>query len=91
MLRLLEDACRGEVLLLESTDRLPVGHWQKLKATIDVKGLRIMAIDLPTIHQGMRDTEGDEFTDRMLGRINSMLVEMMATIARKNCEQRRER
>lgn len=39
----------------------------------------------------MRDTKGDEFTDRMLSAINSMLVEMMAAIARKDYEQRRER
>ncbi|MEX5541059.1 phage integrase [Pseudomonas poae] len=51
----------------------------------------ITAADLPTSHQGMQDTKGDEFTGRMLGAINSMLVEMMAAIARKDYEQRRER
>ncbi|WP_249671624.1 recombinase family protein [Pseudomonas abieticivorans] len=94
LLRLLKDARHGDVLLIESIDRLsrlPVDDWQKLKATIDAKGLRIVALDLPTSHQGMRDTKGDEFTDRMLGAINSMLVEMMAAIARKDYEQRRER
>lgn len=92
--RLLRDARKGDVLLVESIDRLsrlPVDDWQKLKATIDAKGLRIVAIDLPTSHQGMRNTKGDEFTDRMLGAINSMLVEMMAAIARKDYEQRRVR
>jgi DNA invertase Pin-like site-specific DNA recombinase len=39
----------------------------------------------------MQKTKGDEFTDRMLAAINSMLVEMMAAIARKDYEQRRER
>ena len=94
LMRLLKDARKGDVLLVESIDRLsrlPVDDWQKLKATIDAKGLRIVAIDLPTSHQGMRDTKGDEFTDRMLGAINSMLVEMMAAMARKDYEQRRER
>jgi DNA invertase Pin-like site-specific DNA recombinase len=94
LLCLLKDARKGDVLLVESIDRLsrlPVDDWQKLKTTIDAKGLRIVAIDLPTSHQGMRDTKGDEFTDRMLGAINSMLVEMMAAIARKDYEQRRER
>lgn len=79
---------------MESIDRLsrlPVEDWQKLKAVIDSKGLRIVALDLPTSHQGMQDTKGDEFTGRMLGAINSMLVEMMAAIARKDYEQRRER
>lgn len=65
--------------------------FQKLKAAIDSKGLRIVTLDLPTSHQRMEDTKGDEFTGRMLGAINSMLVEMMAAIARKDYEQRRER
>lgn len=94
LLRLLKDARKGDVLLVESIDRLsrlPVDDWSKLKAAIDAKGLRIVALDLPTSHQGLRDTKGDEFTDRMLSAINSMLVEMMAAIARKDYEQRRER
>ena len=94
LLRLLKDARKGDVLLVESIDRLsrlPVDDWNKLKAAIDAKGLRIVALDLPTTHQGLRDTRGDEFTNRMLSAINSMLVEMMAAIARKDYEQRRER
>lgn len=94
LLRLLKDARKGDVLLVESIDRLsrlPAEDWQRLKAAIDSKGLRIVALDLPTSHQGMQDTKGDEFTARMLAAINSMLVEMMAAIARKDYEQRRER
>ncbi|MBY8941093.1 recombinase family protein [Pseudomonas tolaasii] len=94
LLRLLGDAHSGDVLLLESIDRLsrlPVADWQALKAAIDSKGLRIVALDLPTSHQGMRETVGDEFTDRMLAAINGMMIEMMAAIARKDYEQRRER
>lgn len=94
LLRLLKDARKGDVLLVESIDRLsrlPSDDWAKLKGAIDAKGLRIVALDLPTSHQGMRDTQGDEFTSRMLAAINSMLVEMMAAIARKDYEQRRER
>ncbi|MEU7769520.1 recombinase family protein [Nocardia sp. NPDC049190] len=94
LLRLLKDARPGDVLLVESIDRLsrlPQADWQKLKAAIDAKGLRIVALDLPTSHQSMKDTAGDEFTGRMLAAINSMLVDMMAAIARKDYEQRRER
>lgn len=82
------------MLLVESIDRLsrlPADDWSRLKCAIDAKGLRIVALGLPTSHQGMRDTTGDGFTDRMLAAINSMLVEMMAAIARKDYEQRRER
>lgn len=95
LLRLLGDAHSGDVLLLESIDRLsrlPVADWQALKAAIDSKGLRIGALDLPTSHQGMSETVGDEFTDRMLAAINGMMIEMMAAIiTRKDYEQRRER
>ncbi|MFC0668450.1 recombinase family protein [Azotobacter chroococcum] len=94
LLRLLKNAKKGDVLLVESIDRLsrlPTDDWNKLKAAIDSKGLRIVALDLPTSHQGMKDTKGDEFTDRMLSAINGMMIEMMAAIARKDYEQRRER
>ena len=94
LLRLLKDARKGDVLLVESIDRLsrlPADDWQKLKTAIDSKGLRIVALDLPTSYQGMQDTKGDEFTGRMLAAINSMLIEMMAAIARKDYEQRRTR
>ena len=80
--------------LVESIDRLsrlPQADWQKLKSAIDSKGLLIVALDLPTSHQAMRGTAGDEFTGRMLAAINAMLVDMMAAIARKDYEQRRER
>lgn len=46
---------------------------------IDSKGLRIVALDLPTSHQGMQDTKGDEFTGRMLGATNPMLMEIVGT------------
>lgn len=94
LLRLLKDARKGDVLLVESIDRLsrlPVEDWQKLKTAIDFKGLRIVALDLPTNHQEMQDTKGDEFSGRMLRAINSMLVEMMAAIPSKDYEQRCER
>ncbi|SER56223.1 MULTISPECIES: recombinase family protein [Pseudomonas] len=94
LLRLLKDARKGDVLLVESIDRLsrlPADDWQKLKGAIDSKGLRIVALDLPTSHQGMLDTKGDEFTGRMLAAINNMMLDMMAAIARKDYEQRRER
>ena len=94
LLRLLKDARKGDVLLVESIDRLSRMEdpdWRMLKATIDSKGLCIVALDLPTSHLALRVTQGDEFTSRMLGAINNMMIEMMAAIARKDYQQRRER
>lgn len=94
LLRLLKDAHKGDVLLVESIDRLSrlsAEDWQTLKAVIDSKGLHIVALDLPTTHQAMSAKTGDEFTNRMLGAISGLMVEMMAAIARKDYEQRRER
>jgi DNA invertase Pin-like site-specific DNA recombinase len=92
--RLLKDAKKGDVLLVESIDRLsrlPSKEWQTLRMAIDAKGLRIVAIDLPTSHMGMTLLARDELTSRMLIAINSMMIEMMAAIARKDYEQRRVR
>lgn len=92
--RLLADARPGDVLLIESIDRLsrlPVDEWRQLRGEIEHKGLRVVSVDLPTSHQGMADTAGDEFTARMLDAINGMMLDMMAAIARKDYEQRRQR
>lgn len=92
--RLLADAQQGDVLMVESIDRLsrlPADDWRALRAEIEAKGLRIVALDLPTSHTAMKQTSGDDFTARMLDAINSMMLDMMAAIARKDYEQRRQR
>ncbi|PHN43496.1 recombinase family protein, partial [Pseudomonas amygdali] len=94
LIRLLKDARRGDVLLVESIDRLSRMDdqaWRSLKTAIDNRGIRIVSVDLPTSHQGMTAQSGDEFTDRMLAAINYMMIDMMAAIARKDYQQRRLR
>jgi len=92
--RLLNDARRGDVILVEAIDRLSRMNdqdWRALRTAIDSRGLRIVAVDLPTSYQGLTLPSGDEFTDRMLAAINSMMTDMMAAIARKDYLQRRHR
>ena len=92
--RLLADAKHGDILLVESIDRLsrlPQKEWSKLRAEIEGKGLRVVALDLPTSHKAMSEANGDEFTTRMLDAVSEMLLDMLAAIARKDYEQRRER
>src|SRR5277367_6079426 len=77
LFRLLEDSKPGDVLLVEQVDRLSRltdADWRKLRATIDTKAVRIVALDLPTSWQM---ASGDEFTSRMFAAINSMLLDML--------------
>jgi DNA invertase Pin-like site-specific DNA recombinase len=93
LFRLLGDSEPGDVLLLEQVDRLSrltEGDWERLKAEIKAKGVRIVALDLPTSWMFLRPSE-DDFTARMIGAVNQMLLDMLATIARKDYEDRRRR
>jgi len=92
LFRLLDIAIEGDVLLVEQVDRISrLNHqdWETLKTLIIQKGIKIVALDLPTSHQMMQT--GDEFTQRMLSAINAMMLDMLAAIARKDYEDRRRR
>ncbi|MDX1128712.1 resolvase [Sinorhizobium medicae] len=92
LFRLFSDSEPGDVLLVEQVDRLSrlnTADWEKLKAEIAAKRVRVVALDLPTSHQLMQ--LGDEFTARMLDAINGMMLDMLAAIARKDYEDRRRR
>jgi DNA invertase Pin-like site-specific DNA recombinase len=89
--RLLATAKAGDVLLIESVDRLSrlsQADWENLKATIKSKGLRLVIADLPTSHQ-MVDDKG--ISGQILTVINNMLVDLMATMARLDQDKRIER
>ncbi len=93
LFRLLDIAQRGDILLVEQVDRisrLNSQDWELLKSQISGKGIMIVALDLPTSHQFI-NTRSDEFTQRMLTAINSMMLDMLAAVARKDYEDRRRR
>lgn len=93
LFRLLEVAQEGDVLLVEQVDRisrLNSSDWETLKSIILQKGILIVALDLPTSHQFIT-SKTDEFTQRMLSAINSMMLDMLAAVARKDYEDRRRR
>lgn len=93
LFRLLADCRPGDVLLVEQVDRLSRlngADWERLKAEIAAKRVRVVALDLPTSHQ-LIQSGGDEFTARMLDAINGMMLDMLAAIARKDYEDRRRR
>lgn len=92
LMRLLEIAQPGDVLLVEQVDRLSrlsAEDWQRLKAAIDGKGVRIVALDLPTSYSLMNT--GDDFTDRMFQAVNGMMLEMLAAMAEKDNKDRKRR
>ncbi|MCE4542131.1 MULTISPECIES: recombinase family protein [unclassified Caballeronia] len=94
LFRLLGDCEPGDVLLLEQVDRLSrlnTEDWLKLRDDISARGVRVVALDLPTSHRHIKPKDGDDFTDRMLDAINGMLLDMLAAIARKDYEDRRRR
>jgi len=90
LMRLLDTAQPGEILLCESVDRLSrlsQADWETLKATIKAKGLRLMIADLPTSWEMAKDGIAGE----VLRVINDMLIELMSTMARLDQEKRVER
>ena len=94
LFRLIAEAKAGDVMLLEQVDRLArlnEEDWRELRRLIDEKGIVIVALDLPTSHAALNPEATDAFTGRMLGAINSMLLDMLAAVARKDYEDRRRR
>lgn len=91
LMRLLDAAQPGECIVCESVDRLSrlsQSDWETLKAKIKAKGLRLVIVDLPTSHMLIEDKG---ITGQILEVINSMLLDLMATMARLDQEKRVER
>ena len=89
--QLLDESKDGEILLVESVDRLsrlPLKDWEKLKQIIGEKGLRLIVVDLPTTHTLL---SSDDITSSILSIINNMLLDLMATMARLDNDKRIER
>jgi DNA invertase Pin-like site-specific DNA recombinase len=93
LFRLLSDARPGDVLLIEQVDRLSrltASDWEKLKAELAARHVRVVALDLPTSWM-MANAKTDDFTARMFDAINGMMLDMLAAVARKDYEDRRRR
>jgi DNA invertase Pin-like site-specific DNA recombinase len=80
-------------MLVEQVDRLSrltAADWERLKAELTARRIRVVALDLPTSWT-MAANAGDEFTARMFEAINGMLLDMLAAVARKDYDDRRRR
>ena len=87
--KLLDDANQGDVLLVESVDRLSrlsQDDFNILKQRIKDKGLRLIVADLPTTH-----TINNGMSGEILAVINNMLIDLLATMAKLDNDKRRER
>lgn len=92
LFRLLSDCHQGDILLIEQVDRLSrlnTEDWEKLKAELQVRRVRVVALDLPT--SWVMTNAGDDITARMMEALNSMMLDMLAAIARKDYTDRRRR
>lgn len=91
--RLLADSQPHDILLIEDIDRLSRltdADWSELKTMIKRRDMRIVAVNVPTTWQHL--TEGTtDFDSRIFSAINDMLIDMLAAIARRDYEQRRDR
>ena len=87
--KLLLEANKGDILLVESVDRLSrlsQDDFATLKEKIKAKGLRLIVADLPTTH-----TTNDGMTGEILNVINAMLIDLLATMAKLDNDKRKER
>jgi len=90
--KLLDESMHGDILLVESVDRLSrltQDDFSTLKQRIKDKGLRLVVQDLPTTHALINAT--DDITNAVLTVVNNMLIDLLATMARLDNEKRKER
>lgn len=93
LFRLLDDCTPGDILLCEQVDRLSrlnASDWENLKAQIQSKKVKVVALDLPTSWM-MADARPDDIQNRIFDAINQMMLDLLAAIARKDYEDRRRR
>lgn len=66
----------GDILLVEQIDRLSrldAADWEHLRWAIQSKGIRIVALDLPTSYLQLQ-SGNDEFMRSMMNAINGMML-----------------
>lgn len=94
--RLIHDASLGDILLIEQVDRLSRlsrEDREKLFASIKVKKIRVVSLDLPISYMALDPSVNgmDEMTMSMMDAVNDMMLQMFAAFARKDYEDRRRR
>lgn len=94
LLRLIDESSEGDIVLVEQIDRLArlkQSDWDILKSKLVAKKLSIVSPELPTSWMALEANKSTEFTTSILQAVNSMLLDMLAAVARKDYEDRRRR
>ena len=94
LFRLINDAHTGDVLLVEQVDRLSrlrAEDWETLKVRLAEKRLNVVALDLPTSWMALTADPQEGVTQAILKAVNAMLLDVLASVARKDYDDRRRR
>lgn len=96
LMRLIDDAHKGDVLLVEQIDRLArlnEKDWGKLKKMLDEKDIAVVTPELPLSHSALGGgiTGVDAATAAIMRGLNTMMLDVLAITARKDYEDRRRR
>lgn len=96
LMRLIDDAHKGDVLLVEQVDRLArlnEGDWNKLKKMLSEKEIAIVTPELPLSHSALGGGIAgvDAATAAIMRGLNTMMLDVLAITARKDYEDRRRR
>lgn len=92
---LISDAHDGDILLIESVDRLTrldKDTWDRLRTRIHDAGIQVVSIDLPLTYAHMKPPADTDSTHLWMTKaLSSMFIEFMAAFARKDYETRQAR
>lgn len=94
LMRLIAESGEGDIVLVEQIDRLArlkQQDWDTLKQKLAAKRLAIVSPELPTSWLALDKKDDTGFTDSILQAVNSMMLDMLAAVARKDYEDRRRR
>lgn len=92
--RLLAEANQGDILLIESVDRLSrleYSEFETLKQRITERGLKLVVKDMPTTFGNLKDDAADGVTGVIMHLINGLLLDLAAAFAREDYTKRRAR
>ncbi len=91
LIRLVEESEKGDILLVESIDRLTrlkLDDWDILRRTIEEKGINVVSLDLPTSHMVFNSNLSNDFMDAVIRAVNRMLLDLLAAAAYKDLKER---